>query len=114
MDKLYDLKQLEELSSGNNEFIIEIISIFLSDAPKQLDEIKHSFDENNFDELTRLAHKLKPSIDLLGINAIAKDIRVIEGYSKNGTHINELSNLIENVHITINKTIEELKFDFDL
>ncbi len=114
MEKSYDLKQLEELSSGSNEFVLEIVKVFLAEVPKQLKNIKVSFNENNFDELTRIAHKLKPSIDLLGINALTKDIRVIEGYSKNGANINELSNIIVNVHTVLNKTTEELKSDFKL
>lgn len=114
MEKSYDLKQLEELSGGSNGFVIEIVSAFLSEVPEQVENIKTSFNENNFDELTRIAHMLKPSIDLLGINAITKDIRTIEGYSKNGTHINELSNLIINVQTILNKTTEELKSDFKL
>lgn len=114
MERSYDLKQLEELSDGSSEFVIEIVKVFLSDVPKQLNNLRLSFNKNDFDELTRIAHKLKPSIDLLGITSLTEDIRIIEGYSKNGTHINELSNLIVNVQTTLNKTTEELKADFSL
>ena len=114
MEKSYDLKQLEELSSGSSEFVLEIVKVFLSDVPKQLNNMKSSFNENDFNELTRIAHKLKPSIDLLGIHSITKDIRIIEGYSKKGININQLSNVIVNIQTTLNKTIEELKGDFNL
>ena len=114
MEKSYDLKQLEELSSGNSEFVLEIVKVFLSDVPKQLKNMKSSFNENDFNELTRIAHKLKPSIDLLGINSIAEDIRTIESYSKKGININQLSNVIVNIQTTLNKTIEELKADFSI
>lgn len=114
MERSYNLKQLEDLSGGSNEFVVEIVKVFLSDVPEQLNNLKLSFDKNDFDELTRIAHKLKPSIDLLGITSINKDIRIVEGYSKNGTHISELSNLIVNIQSTLNKTTEELKSDFSL
>ena len=114
MEKSYSLKQLEELSDGSKDFILEIISVFLSEIPEQVTMLLNAFNKNDFDELTRIAHKLKPSIDLLEINSITKDIRIIEDYSKSGININQLYNVIVNIQTTLNETSNELKSDFNI
>ena len=114
MAESYDLKQLEELSGGSKDFIIEIISVFISEVPSQVEDIKNAFTQDNMEDLASNAHKLKPSIDLLGINAITQDIRSIEAIARNKENLSDLKGLINNVDVNLNKTLIELKTDFNL
>ncbi|MCK5907572.1 MAG: Hpt domain-containing protein [Flavobacteriales bacterium] len=114
MARLYDLKQLEELSGGSKDFIIEIIYVFISEVPLQVENIKNAFTLGNMDDLASNAHKQKPSIDLLGIITITQDIRSIETIARNRENISNLKGSINNVDVTLNNTIIELKSDFNL
>ena len=114
MARLYDLKQLEELSGGSKDFVIEIISVFISEVPLQVEDLKKAFTFDNMQDIASNAHKLKPSIDLLGINTITQDIRSIETIARNRENTSNLEGLINNVDVNLNKTIIELKTDFNL
>ena len=107
MSKLYNLKQLEELSGGSNDFIKEIISVFLSEVPVQLEALNLSYGKSDYSKIARLAHKLKPSIDLLGIESIANEIRQIEIMTKKNNP--NISIELEKINNVINKVIAELK-----
>ena len=114
MSELYNLKQLEELSGGDKVFILEIIKVFLSDVPKQLEEINYAYNQNKYKELALKAHKLKPSIDLLNIKDIAEDIRTIEANASKEIKQDDLPKLIGNVESVLNRVINNLKNDFNL
>lgn len=63
-----DLAYLKEFSGGDKEFIREMISLFLSDAPNQTDLLKKYLDIKNWDKLSKLGHRMKPNFQMLGMD----------------------------------------------
>ena len=109
MGKSYSLKQLEELSGGNKDFISEIVNVFISDIPLQLNELEKALREKNFADLSKIAHKLKPSIDLFDVSALKEAIRTIENNAKNNINSIGLPKLVEKVVVELNRTLDEIK-----
>jgi HPt (histidine-containing phosphotransfer) domain-containing protein len=107
MTELYNFEQLEKLSGGNKKFITEIVTVFFTEVPKQLEEIKSALKKNDLINVSRLAHKLKPSIDLLNINSISKEIRTIEKLAKENN--SNFSNELEKVNTVLSEVISEIK-----
>jgi PAS domain S-box-containing protein len=74
----FSLKNLVEMSGGDKEFILSIIQTFLGNVPNYVDQLKLAFDKQDFKQVNRFAHQMKPSIDVFDINDLKKVIRFIE------------------------------------
>ena len=109
MSKLYNLKQLEELSGGMDEFIDSMIETFLEHTPSQLSEMEAAFKAGNWEQMGSLAHKIKPSIDLFEIPEITNTIREIEKIGKSGSPTADLALKVEQVSNTLKEVFEQLK-----
>jgi len=56
-----DLTYLKELSNGSNEFIVQMITIFLNETPAAVDKVEQYAKTSNWDALRAAVHKMKPS-----------------------------------------------------
>lgn len=79
----YSLNQLKQLSSGKSEFLNKMIQVFLEETPLQVKQMKELLKENDFYKLGRLAHKMKPTIDMFDMLDLKNIIRELESESKN-------------------------------
>ncbi len=67
-ENLVDLSYISELSGGNKEFENEMIELFLSQSPTDMDILEKAVGDQNYTLIKALSHKLKSSYALLGIN----------------------------------------------
>lgn len=74
----YDLQKLRDLSHGNEEFVAKMVNIFKESTPPTLEEMRKSLHERNYANLSKLAHKLKPSVENMGIHRLEGKAREIE------------------------------------
>ncbi len=77
-EKLYDLSMVDAIGKDDKEFAKNIISIFLESMPGNIDALIKAGHEKNYDQISKVAHKMKSSIDLLGINTLKLTIRKLE------------------------------------
>lgn len=75
IEEIFTLDRLQELSRGNDAFILRMLDIFLTDGNKQLNAIENSTDS---EVISQIAHKLKPSIDYLSNADFKALVRKIE------------------------------------
>jgi HPt (histidine-containing phosphotransfer) domain-containing protein len=64
-EALYSLSYLMEISDGNEQFIFESIEIFQSSIKAQVEELKVAGLNNDEELASKIAHKMKPSFDML-------------------------------------------------
>ncbi len=79
IDDGYDLSQLVELSRGDEEFVKNMVEIFLEHTPPALDEMLKGMADNDFTTVAKVAHRIKPSIESMGISqldGVARDIEL--------------------------------------
>ncbi len=74
----YNLDGLKDMAQGNDDFIKNMINVFLEHTPPILDEMNDCFTRGDLTKVGELAHQIKPSIDLMGIEKLHDDIRGIE------------------------------------
>lgn len=60
------IKNLRELSPGDDDFLIEIIDIFLDDTPKRIAELESAHASQDIEVFGRAAHSIKGSSANLG------------------------------------------------
>lgn len=111
--KLYDLVNLEEISGGSDDFIVEMIKLFIEQAKSTISGLNSAFDQKDFTEIKNLAHQIKPSIDNLKIEILRPIIRQIEDLAENQGQADRLSPLIMETNTVLETVLiqldEELK-----
>lgn len=106
-----DLTYLIELAEGSNEFMIDMITSFISDMPQTLHNIDNAFAEKKWPELKVIAHTMKSTADFMGIHSIKETVRTIEKYAALKENNSHLPELIEKTKFACNKAVEELKIE---
>ncbi|MEN2281463.1 PAS domain S-box protein [Algoriphagus sp. SE2] len=74
----YSLDELVAISKGNSEFIKKMIETFQTSTLISLEQAKKAFKENDFVQVRKLAHKIKPSIKMLRIHEVSDEVIEIE------------------------------------
>ena len=108
-EKLYELSQLEAVAAGSQEFIDKMVDMFISLAPGLVERIRNGLAAQDWEEVRAAAHKLKPSIDMMGISALTGKIREIEGNAKTATNLEDIPALVDELEETLNKVYIQLK-----
>ncbi len=85
MTELLNISQIDslnELNSGPEEDILgELIEIYKSQTPNLINQIKLHFKAGNFDDLKKMAHKLKGSSANIGLKSLAENCSKLEEMS---------------------------------
>jgi len=111
---LYDLSMVRSVSGGDEAFIKKMVQLFIDTVPPGLADLKEAMATAQWQKMGKVAHKLKSTIDSIGISSLHEDIRFIESSGKHERDTDKLSPLVDNVTNVINKCIEQLKHDFSL
>ncbi len=111
---LYDLAKLEEISRGNKDFVEKMIRLFVEQVPASIEEMQAAYLERNFDMIKKVAHRIKPSIDNMGVSSLKAEIREIETLAMDNTDSPKLIKLIQQLDSKIKKVVDKLRQDFTI
>ncbi len=111
MDKKYNLTNLKNMIGENDEAIKNFVQLFIQTSTQQSDEISSALDVQDYETVGAIAHKLKSSINLLGIKELENDIKVIEKSAKELINTHELPALILKMKRVLKVVNEQLKLD---
>lgn len=114
VDELYDLSQFVAMSKGNEEFIKNLVTVFLQSTPGIVKELKDAFQKNDGIEISKAAHKLKSTIDTLKIKSIKDDIRLLENEAATSTNLQRFFPVLNKIESTLNTVHNRLKEEFSL
>lgn len=114
VEKLYDLSMVEMISGGDKSFITKMIQLFIDTMPQNVSELKASLQQQNWEMLGKHAHKMKSTIDSMGISSLKEDIRAIESSGKNKTNLETVPELVDKTSSIIDQCIQQLKNDYAL
>lgn len=106
---LFDLGKLREIGKGNQAFIDKMIRLFSEQAPLSVQEIKEAYGQKDLEKVKAVAHRLKPSIDNMGIHSLTKEIRQIETLALSGDQEQELPGLIEQLETVLVEVVGKLR-----
>lgn len=105
----FSLNKLEKTAQGNLQFIKRMISIFCEQVPDQILQLKNAYEMRNWPELKRVAHQMKPSIDIMEVTQLKAEIRVIEKLSEKNPNRKELLQLISKTEQILTLVVNDLK-----
>jgi HPt (histidine-containing phosphotransfer) domain-containing protein len=107
--KLYNLNQLLSISRNDLSYCKKMIGIFIEQSSISISQINEAYEAKNLDAVYNVAHRIKPSIDLMGIEMLRDTIRFIEKNAKDLNDSEDLKKQIEILFTVLNKVIFQLK-----
>lgn len=81
-EKLHDLDKLSAMAAGNEAFIQKMISLFVEETPKEIENMKAALNDKDYQLVSSLAHKIKPSLDYMCVDemfTLVKEVELWEG-----------------------------------
>ncbi|WP_062059699.1 Hpt domain-containing protein [Aquimarina longa] len=111
MSKGYSLKNVNELSGGDDEFIAVLVQTFLEEIPPDVDSMVQAVNSNNPQMAYQYAHKMKPNFQLFDIDLL-KQIKQIEAWSKTNKSKEEIMPALDHIVNVVNNVLEDLKTDY--
>ena len=108
-EKLYDLSQLNAVASGSQEFVDKMVQMFIDMTPELESRIAQGIQAQDWAEVKAAAHKMKPSLDMMGISSLHDLIRDIEGRAKNVEGVDQIPALFEKLQSTLAVVYGQLK-----
>lgn len=112
-NSLIDLEYLEQLSEGDNDFTISMLSYFIDNTPGIISEMKQYYREKDYKALRNVAHKFKPQLTFMGIKSIFQDVENIEQYAGTVTNTEAIPGLIERTEEVCSKAMVEIKAELE-
>lgn len=109
---IYNLDKINEMADGDEDFINSVISVFLEEVPQDLEELETALRQHNHDQVYKLAHKIKPNVDLLGMEQTRAAALEIETLGKNEANMSEIQKVFPTLKKDIEQVVSELKKDF--
>ena len=110
----YNLSKVYALSDNDPEFVNEILNLFVTEVPEDLKQIKEGIKKKDHKHAYAYAHKIKPTLDLLGLNVAFEEILQIEAWTKAEGKKKEIKETFKSVKTQVSDAIKEIKKDFDL
>ena len=111
---IYNLDKLNEMADGDEDFINSVISVFLEEVTQDLDGLEKALDQQDHQQVYQLAHKIKPNVDLLGMEQTRAVALQIETLGKNSANMSEIHEVFPLLKKDIHQVVGELKKDFNL
>ncbi|MCB2218824.1 MAG: Hpt domain-containing protein [Bacteroidetes bacterium] len=112
--RLFDLTNLNEMLAGDKKAILQMVKIFLQATPESLSELNKCYQKNDYDGVSKLAHKLKSSVDIFAIKDIKQDIRRLENNTRDNINLDEVPQLVEKINDILGKAIKQVEEEKDI
>lgn len=110
----YNLAKVYAISENDTDFVLDIVTLFVIEVPQDLLEIKSSVKEKNHKKAYGLAHKIKPTLDLLGMTVAHEEIVCIEDWARKEGKKKEIIETYKSIENRIEKAVKEIRKDFSL
>ncbi len=79
------LKNLSKKVNGDKRYMAEFIEIFLDQYPEAVTLILHHTKENDWEQVQRVAHRIKSTINIVGLGDLYEVVRAIDKHTRTET-----------------------------
>ena len=105
---LYNLTQLHQISRGNDQFVQNMVSLFITLATDNILVLEQAALIDDIETIKKTAHKIKPSVDQMGIVALKDTIRSLEKIEPDEKPEKSYIPLVETIVKVLNDVVREL------
>lgn len=111
-EKLYNLEKLISISRNDTAYVQKMVQIFSDQSLLAITQIGDAYKVKDLDTVYKVSHRIKPSIDSMGITILYDDIRKIEKDSKDGIDSPELEKNILFLFSVLHQVVNQLNQEF--
>lgn len=104
-----DLETIYEMADGEDDFIIQIIGVYLTSIPESMAKLKEATESNDTENIVFYVHKLKGSYNFIGCTELTDIFLKIEEHCSLGNCNQDLKNLVAEVEVLNKKVTVELQ-----
>jgi PAS domain S-box-containing protein len=106
---LYNLSKIENIARGDKEFIDKMLRFFINQTPVSLRELSEAYTNRDFLKISKIVHRIKPSIENMGIASIKEEISELEKFSVQYGESERAEYLLEKIKEVLNLVVHELQ-----
>jgi HPt (histidine-containing phosphotransfer) domain-containing protein len=110
----YNLAKVYAISDSDAAFAKQIVVLFLEEVPEEIKNIREGLREKDHKKVYSAAHKIKPTLDLLGMDLAYEDVIAVESWSKAEGKKKEIKDVVKSLKDLVGLTVKELKKDYSL
>lgn len=108
----YDLTYLSDIAGGSNEFMVDMLDIFLTQTPVYFNQLEVALADKNWLAVANIAHKIKPALDMMGLRSAKDHIATIETNARKRENLGQIEtdfNSLKAISGDIFKGLDEIK-----
>jgi HPt (histidine-containing phosphotransfer) domain-containing protein len=109
MNVVLDLTYLNTISEGDKEFINDILNTFLEEMPKDMEQMSKAIELNDNVLVGKMAHKVKATLHLLGLEELKSLALKIEQTAKENQEHPEIQHWAKNLIISMDKVYPNIQ-----
>ncbi|MFZ9002979.1 MAG: Hpt domain-containing protein [Robiginitalea sp.] len=109
---IYNLNKIREMADGDEEFVQSVIAVFLEEVPEDLDGLETAVGSGDYLQIYKLSHKIKPNVDLMGMEGTRALALEMETMGKNEENLDGIRERFPRFKKDVEQVISELKNDF--
>lgn len=108
-----DLNYFNTITENDIELKIKMMRIMLDETPEETKKLQTYLAEENWDGLRSTAHKMKSSMQFLGLGDMLELVKSIELSAKEKTRLDALPEKVNKVVLACQSAMNELKAELD-
>ena len=110
----YNLSKVYAISENDVDFARQIVVLFTEEVPPEIKNIRNGLKAKDHNMVYHAAHKIKPTLDLLGMDLAYDDVIAVETWSRAEGKKKEIKDVVKNLRNLVKLTLKELKKDYQL
>ncbi len=100
-----NLQRIREATMGDEEFMVELIDIYLDDSPAQIRALRDAIESREGEVAASAAHRLKGSSGNLGADSLAALCRRVEESGREN-RVEEMPGLLKDIELEFSRVKE--------
>jgi HPt (histidine-containing phosphotransfer) domain-containing protein len=90
-----DLTYLKQMSGGSEETVTEMIGLFIEQVQEISNDMVVALDKKDWNVLSKLAHKAKSSVSIMGMLELADELKKLEMNAGEGKNVETYKKTVE-------------------
>lgn len=108
-DREIDYSYLDEMSGGNEAFLMEMIGLFITKTPEETATLKKGIADNDYDSVKKTAHNMRSSLGMFNLDDLTECLLIIEAEAIQGEFTMETQDRFEIFECGVQEVINALK-----
>jgi len=109
----FDSTVLNDYLNNNQSDVKDMIKLFLTTIPPLIEKLKDHTAKQNWKQVNYIAHRFKPSLDILGFHNSKEKAEIIEKMAETEKEIDTINRFVNELENDIQQIINILKKELE-